>query len=188
MTSAEIRTRIDAAKARLAGLAEQRRPHALDAADGDSKARGHLDRLTRDAEKTEQEIVDLGLALEEAVAREAKDREAQLLAEADRQLASAKEISDRMVELYARIDEALAQIAATGADLDNEFKALARTGAVGSHQINRLRVAETFQRAVLAAGADRMFGVSRAIGRPASLASAAKTLLAVRRPTITAAA
>ncbi len=182
---ASLRSQEQSLSEHLTELAAARKPHALAAAEGDSKARAALNKLTAQASETERDLSDVrdalvqAIVLEEAATRQAAE------ADADRRLDSAKEISDRMVERYARIDAALAAIAAEGALLSEDRKALNRTGAASSHQLGRLCMPETFQRAVLAAGADRMFGVSRAVGRPMPLAGAAASLLAVRRPAVT---
>jgi hypothetical protein len=135
----DISTRLQAVTARIAELAEQRRPHAFDAVTGDASARRAIEKIDVDAAAARNESETLTVALEEAQRRQA-DHLAKLAAEdRARRANETRAACAECLEIDVKFDEAARQLVQLLRQREECISKMAQLGVIYSGVINALR-------------------------------------------------
>jgi hypothetical protein len=170
--------------AHLEALRDVRSKHALSGAEGDEEAKSTLAKVGDELAAGVVELQNFDLAIEQAEARDIKERQTLLQRDADEQYRAGIAAAEELIAWAEQFDNLLSHVGAHFAKLPDLKRALAKSGAfIDTDKTNRIYISAAHDRAAKHAGLHRVFSIDASVAA-SSLSEAYRSLLkaAVRRP------
>jgi hypothetical protein len=172
----DLKAKLVVTNERLAKLREARRPHALDAVTGDTRAKKAIAVLETKAANATAEGETLAMALEEAEKRKAEAEAKAAEEDRLRREAEAREIADEIAKASAKVDQVAAQLAQCLDTRTDLIGKLGETGVVYPGVLNALRNPLRLRAALWVAGLGRHGVLEHVVGTHQKLLSEADTI------------